>query len=252
MDADVIIIGGGIAGLSAASALGASRRVVVLEREEFAGYHATGRSAALFAIGVGKGLTRALTRASRSFMESPPAGFAEHPILSPRGFLNFARPQHIEPLRAYFERLRPFNPSAMWLDETALREKLPLVRPGAHLMRGVRVGIPIGLVFGAAYAAQTFGLTVTSPARSAFITALSVALVPFFGYAVSRVRPGWPQLFALLLTVPGLWFLTWPVDQIGSWNRGDSWTTVCAVLFEQVAPRDAVSELLARDPKPEA
>jgi len=108
---------------------------------------------------------------------------------------------------------------------------LPLVRPGARFNRGVRVGIPIGLVFGTAYAAQTIGLTVTTPARSAFITALSVALVPFWGFGVSRIRPGWPQIVALILTIPGLWLLTVPGGQVGAWNSGDSWTVVCAVLF---------------------
>ncbi|NBQ28748.1 MAG: FAD-dependent oxidoreductase, partial [Rhodobacteraceae bacterium] len=43
---DIVIIGGGIAGLSAASALSASAKVVVLEAEKSIGYHATGRSAA--------------------------------------------------------------------------------------------------------------------------------------------------------------------------------------------------------------
>ncbi|MFN8546563.1 MAG: DMT family transporter [Candidatus Eisenbacteria bacterium] len=108
---------------------------------------------------------------------------------------------------------------------------LPLIRLGARFARGVRVGIPIGLVFGAAYAAQTVGLTVTTPARSAFITALSVALVPFWGFAVSRVRLGWPQVIAFLLTIPGLWLLSAPGGEVGAWNSGDSWTVVCAVLF---------------------
>lgn len=131
MDADVIIIGGGIAGLSAAYALGASRRVLVLERETFAGYHATGRSAALFAVGVGSGTTRALTRASHAFLQAPPAGFADHPILTPRGYVNFARPAHVDRLNAYFEALKPSSPTAVWLNEDQLREKLPLLRPGA-------------------------------------------------------------------------------------------------------------------------
>lgn len=131
MDADVIIIGGGIAGLSAAYAIGPSRRTLVIERETFSGYHATGRSAALFAVGVGNGMTRALTRASRAFLESPPPGFAEHPILTSRGFINFARPQHVERLKVWFEALKPFNPKAEWLDEAGLRAKLPIVRRGA-------------------------------------------------------------------------------------------------------------------------
>ena len=46
--ADVIVIGAGIAGASVAAHLAEARRVVLLEREDRAGYHSTGRSAALF------------------------------------------------------------------------------------------------------------------------------------------------------------------------------------------------------------
>ncbi|MFZ1364564.1 MAG: FAD-dependent oxidoreductase, partial [Brachymonas denitrificans] len=46
--ADVIIIGAGIAGASAAHWLAPHARVLLLERESQPGYHATGRSAALF------------------------------------------------------------------------------------------------------------------------------------------------------------------------------------------------------------
>ena len=45
---DFIIVGGGIAGASAAYELAAHARVLVLERESQPGYHTTGRSAALF------------------------------------------------------------------------------------------------------------------------------------------------------------------------------------------------------------
>ncbi|MDP1962193.1 MAG: FAD-dependent oxidoreductase, partial [Reyranella sp.] len=47
--ADVLIIGAGMAGASAAYFLAPHARVVVLERESQPGYHATGRSAAMYA-----------------------------------------------------------------------------------------------------------------------------------------------------------------------------------------------------------
>ena len=47
---DIAILGGGIAGLSLAYFLGASRSVVVIEREDNLGYHSTGRSAAEFVL----------------------------------------------------------------------------------------------------------------------------------------------------------------------------------------------------------
>ncbi|MGA1635331.1 MAG: FAD-dependent oxidoreductase, partial [Gemmobacter sp.] len=48
MACDFLIIGGGIAGISAAAALAPLGRVVVLEAEAALAYHASGRSAALY------------------------------------------------------------------------------------------------------------------------------------------------------------------------------------------------------------
>ncbi len=94
MDYDFLIIGAGIAGAAVAFELAErapGARIAIVEREDTPGYHATGRSAALFVETYGGPLVRALVRGSRSFLETPPAGFAEYPLLSPRGVLHFAR-----------------------------------------------------------------------------------------------------------------------------------------------------------------
>lgn len=83
--ADFIIIGGGIAGASTGFWLSQHGRVIVLERESHPAYHSTGRSAALFTAAYGTAQVRALTQASRDFFDAPPAGFCEHPLLTPRG-----------------------------------------------------------------------------------------------------------------------------------------------------------------------
>jgi D-arginine dehydrogenase len=89
--ADVIVIGGGIAGTSAAAEIAAGgARVLLLEMEGQPGYHATGRSAAMYEPCEGVPVVRALTRASRAFLSSPPEGFADVPLLSPRGVLMLA------------------------------------------------------------------------------------------------------------------------------------------------------------------
>jgi len=92
MQADFLIIGAGIAGASIGYWLAPHGRVVLLERESQPGYHSTGRSAAMFMETYGTRQVRALTRASRAFFEAPPAGFAEYPILTPRGTLTLAAP----------------------------------------------------------------------------------------------------------------------------------------------------------------
>jgi D-arginine dehydrogenase len=92
-EVDFIVVGAGIAGASAAYWLCPHGRTVLLEREDQPGYHSTGRSAALFSETYGPPQVRALSRASRGFFERPPAGFTEHPILTPRGTLFVGDPR---------------------------------------------------------------------------------------------------------------------------------------------------------------
>ena len=81
---DVCVIGGGLAGLSAAAGLAAFMRVALVEREPHLAYHSTGRSAALFAESYGNAPVRALTRASRAFYAG---GGETQRFTSPRGVL---------------------------------------------------------------------------------------------------------------------------------------------------------------------
>lgn len=87
MRSDFLVIGAGIAGASAGFHLARYGQVTVLEMEAVAGYHATGRSAALYSEYYGPPVVRALTAASRPFLAAPPAGFTDHPLLAPRGVL---------------------------------------------------------------------------------------------------------------------------------------------------------------------
>ncbi|MDE0211418.1 MAG: FAD-dependent oxidoreductase [Boseongicola sp.] len=82
----VAIVGGGIAGLAAAASLAPSTRVLVLERETALGYHASGRSAAMFIEDYGNDTVRILNKASRPVHESLDA-------LSPRGLMAVALQQ---------------------------------------------------------------------------------------------------------------------------------------------------------------
>ena len=86
-EADVAIVGAGIAGASAAAHLAPHASVLLLEAEERPGYHSTGRSAALFSKTYGPAPIRALSRASEAFFDAPPEGFAAHPLLTPRGVI---------------------------------------------------------------------------------------------------------------------------------------------------------------------
>ncbi|HEX6980174.1 MAG TPA: FAD-binding oxidoreductase [Alphaproteobacteria bacterium] len=126
--ADVIVIGGGIAGASAAYILSATRRVVVLERESQPGYHATGRSAALFTETYGNETVRALTKASRAFLAAPAPGFAEAPLLTPRGSLVVARADQRAPFETALEAARRLVPSVERIGAEAARARVPALR----------------------------------------------------------------------------------------------------------------------------
>lgn len=99
--ADILVIGGGIAGVGAASALAGDARVIVLEREDGLGRHTTGRSAAMFILNYGGPALRAITAASEPALVEPDPAFADGPILSPRGELLVADAEETAALDAY-------------------------------------------------------------------------------------------------------------------------------------------------------
>jgi D-arginine dehydrogenase len=127
--ADVIVIGAGIAGASVAAHLAETRRVVLLEREDRAGYHSTGRSAALFTEIYGNTTIRALTRASRKFLFDPPAGFAEGPLVRPRGCLYIASQSQLQALQA-FAALPDVAPATRALAVHEAHALCPILREG--------------------------------------------------------------------------------------------------------------------------
>ena len=117
-DCDFLVIGAGIAGASAGYFLTEKGRVTVLEREDAPGYHATGRSAALFFVTFGPPAIRALSRAAQPFLETPPAGFAEYPLMTPRGALTIARPGEEVALAALFSDISSAARTARMIDAT--------------------------------------------------------------------------------------------------------------------------------------
>lgn len=127
--ADVLIIGGGIAGASVGYWLAPHVKTVLLERESQPGYHSTGRSAALFSETYGTRQVCALTAASRAFLETPPAGFAEHPILTPRGMLVVASSEQKHLLSEHQDAVRSIGLPGERLDFEGARAWVPVLRP---------------------------------------------------------------------------------------------------------------------------
>jgi D-arginine dehydrogenase len=123
---DICVIGGGLAGLSAAAALAAQYKVVLVEREPHFATHATGRSVALFAESYGNAAVRALTRASRDFYL---AADGSRPFTRARGVLYVATGEQREDLNALYESLSAASPRvAMVAPQTAM-DLCPILRP---------------------------------------------------------------------------------------------------------------------------
>lgn len=126
--ADFIVVGAGIAAASVGYWLAPHGRVLLLERESQPGYHSTGRSAALFMESYGTPQVRALTMASRAFLESPPEGFAEHPVLGARGAMMVATHGQEAQLQEHWDVLRALSPNGRLLDANEACELTPVLR----------------------------------------------------------------------------------------------------------------------------
>jgi glycine/D-amino acid oxidase-like deaminating enzyme len=83
---DVLIVGGGIAGLSLASALAGSCSVGLVEAEQELAYHASSRSARQLIPSYGPDVVQALTVRTLELMAARDADLPE-PVLSPRSFM---------------------------------------------------------------------------------------------------------------------------------------------------------------------
>ena len=122
-----------MAGASLAYELSASLRVVLLEMEAQPGYHATGRSAALYSAIYGNANVRALTRAGRGFLDQPPPGFAGQPLMTPRGALFFGDAQQQARLDDFYGEVAPLDSSVRRLDGKEMRRRVPFLKPAFAL-----------------------------------------------------------------------------------------------------------------------
>lgn len=132
---DVAIIGAGMAGASLAAEIAAEKSVLLIEAEEFPGYHSTGRSAAFWSETYGGPAIQPLTTASQAFLASPPTDFSDRGFLSPRGALHIGTVAN----RADAEELQ-----ADFAESSVALERLPMQAIERHLS-GRRDGWDIAL-----------------------------------------------------------------------------------------------------------
>jgi len=131
--ADVLIIGGGIAGAAAGWALTRLGITVTLaEAEPVCGHHTTGRSAAAFLANYGPAGVRALTRESEPLLTDPGA-LVDHPLLTRRPTLHVAAAgdeRAEEALAAELATAREAGVTAEWVTGADLIRAAPFLRPG--------------------------------------------------------------------------------------------------------------------------
>ena len=124
---DVIVIGGGIAGVSIGYELAADRSVGLLEMEATLAFHTTGRSVATFLESYGGRTIRLLTTASRAFMEDPPNGFAR-PLLKPLPLVWVAPHSDLDDLHSMHAAVTEFVPDMRVLSGDEVVDRTKVIR----------------------------------------------------------------------------------------------------------------------------
>jgi D-arginine dehydrogenase len=202
--ADILILGGGVAGLSAAAALAPHARVIVLEAEDALGVHSSGRSAAFSHFGIGDETVRALTFWSRPHLLSPPEGFGDTPPASLAPALFIATEDMLEDLAALEARMRPFAPDLRSADEAEMARLFPALRVGGD---GARAGLvdPAGLRIDSDALLQGYA-RLTRRAGGAVLTGRRIARIDPAGGGW-RVETDGGEAFAapVLVNAAGAW-----------------------------------------------
>lgn len=147
-DADIAIVGAGMAGASLAAELAGKASVLLLEAEDQPGYHSTGRSAAFWAESYGGPFVQPLTTASGPFL-------AERGFLGSRGALHLADSEGLAALGA-MEAQFGADIAFERLGRERLEGLIPGLRPGwiAGLLEPSCADIDVAALHGF-YLAQT-------------------------------------------------------------------------------------------------
>jgi drug/metabolite transporter (DMT)-like permease len=108
---------------------------------------------------------------------------------------------------------------------------LPVVVRGPGIARPdvVRAGSIVGFWLGLGFALQTVGLETTEPGRAAFLTGVTVVLVPLFLLLLYRRAPSGGALVGVALATAGLFLLTGPSG--GGFSPGDLLVLLAAAAF---------------------
>lgn len=126
---EIIIVGCGIAGASVAHFLAerGMRDILILEREDQPGYHATGRSAAVLVELDFVPSVLELKTLSAAFLRRPPDGFSENPLLKKSGILTMFQEPAWEIIQQMVPRMEELGASVNLLTPPEVVSMMPVV-----------------------------------------------------------------------------------------------------------------------------
>jgi D-arginine dehydrogenase len=128
-ETDVLIVGGGMAGMSLAAALEGRARALIIEQEGQPGYHATGRSVAFWTESYGGPGVQPLTSASGPLLARPGPDFWPESFLTPRGAIHVGRAEDEALAQQMLEDFSESQVALSRLPDAALRAAVPGLRP---------------------------------------------------------------------------------------------------------------------------
>ena len=130
---DFIVIGAGVAGLSAAYFLSKSSSVAIVERESHAGTHSSGRSAAVFIESYENYTVSDLTIDSKDFFLDPPEGFSDHDLMRRRGGLSLVEKGEEKLADEFLEFWSRRCPGLKMIDKDEVLSRVPAIKSGAFV-----------------------------------------------------------------------------------------------------------------------
>ena len=102
---------------------------------------------------------------------------------------------------------------------------------GRKLRRSaLKPGLLAGILLFSAFVFQTEGLALTTPSKSAFLTGLSIPMIPLANSLVYKSRPRKLEIFGILVASLGMAMMTLPSGKFAM-ATGDLLSLLCAVTF---------------------
>lgn len=129
----------------------------------------------------------------------------------------------LESLPTFFILAVRFSGAAVIMLLIGFRELKKL--DGKYLGGGALMGVLLLL----SYIFQTYGLTLTTPGKNAFLTSVYCVIVPFLSWFVIRKKPDKYNVLAAFICIAGIGFISLKSDL--TVGLGDLLSLICGVFF---------------------